>query len=192
MKTRVLVLTAFLALGAGCKGNGDSTKAVSPNQIGQVGQLNQQEYRQRSSLSFLDDSHELRDLKIVNGTDPRILSARLITRQGYRGSSYDLKVVMRGSYNQNFAVRQIGTLVPRGDQAVIDLLMPNQIGAMILVGELASIEEVSSNDQCAFLRVNFAHAMIGETRLLLCEESHLHHHDDEDDYEREHRRRRNY
>ncbi len=185
MKTRVLLLMAFVAVGAGCKGNGDATKAVSPNQNGQVGQLNN-EYRSRSSLTFLDDSHELRDLRAVAGTDQRILSARLRTRQGYRGSSYDLKVVMQGLYGQTIAVRQFGTLVPRGDQSVLDLLMPNQIGAMILVGELSSVEEVSSNGQCAYIRVNFAHAMIGETRLLLCDESND---DDDHDHHRDHSRR---
>ena len=196
MKTRILLLMAFVAIGSGCKGNGDATKAVSPDQIGPVDQVDQlnQDYRTRSALAFLDDSHELRDLKVVNGTDPRILNARLITRQGYRGATYDLKIVVRGPYNEKIALRQRGTMIPRGNQNLIDLLMPSQVG-MAFVGELASIVKIGSESQCALLKVNFSNAMVGETRLLLCEEiSHndRRYDDDDRDDRRDNRRGRRY
>ena len=187
---------AFVAIGAGCKGNGDATKAVSPDQIGPIDQVDQlnQDYRKTSALAFLDDSHELRDLKVVNGTDPRILNARLITRQGYRGATYDLKIVVRGPYNEKIALRQRGTMIPRGNQNLIDLLMPSQVG-MAFVGELASIVKIGSESQCALLKVNFSNAMVGETRLLLCEEiSHndRRYDDDDRDDRRDNRRGRRY
>lgn len=196
MKTRILLLMAFVAIGAGCKGNGDATKAVSPDQIGPIDQVDQlnQDYRKTSALAFLDDSHELRDLKVVNGTDPRILNARLITRQGYRGATYDLKIVVRGPYNEKIALRQRGTMIPRGNQNLIDLLMPSQVG-MAFVGELASIVKIGSESQCALLKVNFSNAMVGETRLLLCEEiSHndRRYDDDDRDDRRDNRRGRRY